>query len=157
MKGFFIIFILTSSLLSAKIVPSFNTKLLDGTRVSLSDLTKENKLLFLSFWSTWCTACIEELKKVSEYISKNPKTSLEVFTINVDTSETSSQIIPTLRLYELKFRVALDPKHEIFEKYQKSKELPFSVLIDSKKNIIKTFKGYNENLFSEIESVVKEK
>ncbi len=156
MKILFIVYTF-SLLVIANTAPSFNAELIGGNRVSLADIIKKDKLLFLSFWSTWCTACIEELKKIKEHQLAHPELPLEIFTINVDTSETSSQIVPTLRAYKLNFPVALDPKHEIFEKYQKNKELPFSVLIDENFNILRTFKGYSENLFSEVNSLLKKK
>jgi len=140
--------------LFAKIAPSFTGDLLKGGRTSLSKHLKEakggNKMVLLSFWASWCTPCMQELKEITAKMKEDKNLPLQVLTVNVDTSETASDVKPTMKLYQFDLPVVLDPKHDIFGKYQAAKSLPFSVLIDASGEIRETFAGYNEEMFSKI-------
>jgi cytochrome c biogenesis protein CcmG, thiol:disulfide interchange protein DsbE len=160
MKSIFFITALTlSTNLFAKAAPSFNGDLLGGGRASLakylSEAEKNQKPIILSFWATWCAPCMQELKSITEKLSNDPELKADLVTVNVDTSETTSDVKPTLKLYKFNFPVVLDPKHEIFSKYQDSKDLPFSVLITPKGEIAATFKGYDESMFTKIKEAAK--
>jgi peroxiredoxin len=141
----------------AAIAPSFRGETADGDRVSLSGLLKPNRALLLCFWATWCVPCIEEMRQVSERIKNDPTVPLDVVAVNVDTSETSSDVKPTIRQYGFSFPIILDPKHEIFTRYQQENSLPFSALIDGKGNIRHTFSGYHEEMFAEVKKLAEEK
>ena len=115
-----------------------------------------NHALILSFWATWCSPCMVELKSIMEKLQAGPPLSFDVLTVNVDPSETMSDVKPTLKLYKLDLPVILDPKHEIFSKYQDSKTLPFSVLISSKGEIVATFSGFSEDMFIRARKMMEE-
>lgn len=137
--------------------PQFQGQLMGGGKTSLKQSLKADRVLLLCFWATWCTPCMQELKSVTEKQKQEPGLPLDVLTINVDTSETSSDVKPTMKLYGFQVPVILDPKHEIFSKYQEAKTLPFSVLIKPNGEIVKTFSGYSEEMFNEIKTVIGKK
>jgi len=145
-----LVFFLSACISMAKTAPSFQGELLGGKRTSLQQALKPGRALMLCFWATWCAPCLQELKELQGRIKKEPSLALDLLAINVDTSETSSDVGPTLKLQGLDFPVVLDPKHEIFSKYQSAKSLPFSALISSSGEIVKTFSGYDEHMFEEI-------
>lgn len=157
MKITFFIMSILSTISLAKVAPSFQGELLSGGRVSLSEeLAKDNsKGLLLCFWATWCAPCMQELKQVTEKIKTDPTLPLRVLTVNVDTAETSSDVKPTLKLYQFKIPVIADPKHEIFAKYQDAKTLPFSVLIKPNGEIAETFNGFHEEMFTKAREAMK--
>jgi peroxiredoxin len=138
----------------AKIAPSFTGDLLSGGRTSLAKHLKEakdnNKMILLSFWASWCSPCMQELKEITQKMKEDKTLPLQVLTVNVDTSETASDVKPTLKLYQFDVPVITDPKHDIFGKYQPAKSLPFSVLISPTGEIKETFSGYNEEMFNKI-------
>jgi peroxiredoxin len=106
--------------------------------------------LILCFWASWCTPCLQELKEVSTRLKNDPSLPLDMLAINVDTSETASDVGPTLKLYGFDFPVVMDQKHTIFSKYQGAKSLPFSALISPEGEISKTFSGFDEQMFEEV-------
>ncbi len=137
----------------AKPAPPFQGDRLGGGRLSLKESLKNDRHLLLSFWATWCVACIEELKTVQEKLKANPSIRLDLVTVNVDLPESASDVRPTMKLYGFNFPVILDPKHEIFSKYQADKSLPYSVLISPTGEMARSFQGYSESLFSEVQSL----
>jgi len=136
--------------LLAKPAPQFQAEMLDGSRTSLKQNVRPGRSLILCFWASWCTPCLQELKEITTRLKQEPNLPLDMLAINVDTSQTASDVGPTLKLYGFDFPVVMDPKHEIFSKYQGSKSLPFSALIDSKGEIAKTFSGFDEQMFEEV-------
>lgn len=154
---FLSVLIMSSGLALGRTAPPFRAEMLNGKRVSLEQSLKPGRSLMVCFWASWCVPCLQELKEVTARLKEEPHLPLDLLTINVDTSETASDIGPTLKLYGFDFPVALDPKHEIFTKYQASKNLPFSTLINEKGEMVKTFSGFDEKMFDEVKkNLVKE-
>src|SRR5690606_20731310 len=88
--------------------------------------------------------------------AKNADLPLDVLTVNVDTSETAADIGATLKLYGFSFPVVRDADHKIFSKYQKQSTLPYSVLINSKGEIVGTIRGLHEGMFEKLKQKVFE-
>jgi peroxiredoxin len=158
MRHRYLIFALVfSSLAFGKVAPSFYGELMGGGRVSLKQYLKPDRGLLLCFWASWCGPCLQELANVSEKLKKDPSLPLDVLAVNVDSSETTADIKPTLRLHKLSFPVILDPTHEIFSKYHADKTLPFSVLLGPDGNIETTFNGFHDGMFEKVLEVLKVK
>lgn len=143
-----------SSLAFGTVAPSFQAETISGQKISLKDSLKPGRALMVNFWATWCTPCIEEAKHVAEKLQQEPNLPLDVITVNTDTSETAADVKPTARLHKIAFPILLDPKHDIFAKYNPSKTLPFSVLIGPNGNIEATFNGFHEEMFQKVKEVV---
>ncbi len=141
----------------ARVAPNFQGELLSGGRAKLQDYLKENRKLLVCFWASWCTPCMEELKMVKEKMEADTGLALDILTVNVDTADTAGDVKSVLKAYQFKFPVVMDPKHEIFSKYQETKTLPFSVLLSSKGEMLNVFNGFSENMFSEIKTSVSSK
>lgn len=144
-----------SSVAFAQPAPLFKAEALGGKTISLAETLKADRGVLVLFWASWCTPCLEELKSVGEYMKSHPEFPLDVLTVNVDTSETNSDVAPTVKLYGIKFPVILDPNHEIFAKYQAAKQLPFSALVSGKGQLERSFQGYQPELFTHIAATLK--
>jgi peroxiredoxin len=142
------------SFAQAKTAPSFRAETMEGKKVVLKEYLKPGRVLFLSFWASWCTPCLEELRLVTARLGKEPNLPLDVLTVNVDAAETASDVKPAIKLNKLTFPVILDPNHEIFGKYQDSQTLPYSVLISPKGEIEAVFNGYHEEMFTKVKDVI---
>lgn len=151
MKKLTLILCVAASLASAKTAPSFRGDLLAGGKTSLDAIVKKDRLVLLSFWATWCVPCLQELTAVTEKMKKEPGVPVDLMTINVD-REDRSAIPATMRELKLEFPVVLDPTGDIFGKYQKASTLPFSVLINPKKEIVEEFNGYHDGMFDKIKA-----
>lgn len=134
--------------------PAFRERTVEGSLLSLEERLKPGRALLLTFWATWCGPCIEELRSVKEQLAKDPAFPLDVVSVNVDGPDTVADVRPTMRVHGLDFTVVLDTKQEIWSRYQPSKALPYSVLIDAKGNIVATFQGYQETMLSQVRTAV---
>ncbi len=152
-RAFLIVMLVTASGFG-QVAPSFHGDIMGGSATSLRDQLKPHRALLLCFWASWCIPCMEEMRLVSEKIKADASLPLDILSINVDTSETSVDVRPAMRMNSITVPVILDPQHQIFSKYHEDKSLPFSVLIDSHGQILQSFSGYHEELFQVLRSAL---
>lgn len=135
--------------------PSFYAELATGGRTSLKESLKPGRYLLISFWATWCAPCMAEMRELAKFKVEPASSKMDWITVNVDTSETSSDVMPSYRLQGITAPLINDPKHEVFVKFSPSKTLPYSVLIDSNGTIVESFSGYTESMVSTIKKRVQ--
>jgi len=156
MRNKILVVFLFCGLSFAKTAPQFQGDLMAGGRFSLKEKLKPGRALMVCFWATWCVPCIQELKEVTTYLKNHPDANLDMIGVNVDTSETATDVKPTMKLYGYDFPVILDPNQANVSKYQTAKTLPFSALLTSKGEIAETFSGYSETMFKKVEEVLQQ-
>ena len=89
MKNFIFlsVFLLSFAGFSQKILPDVNLKTFEGKKVSVTELTSNDKIAILSLWATWCVPCIKELDAINElYDQWKAEVDFEVYAISVDDS-----------------------------------------------------------------------
>ena len=153
MNNILLALLLASSISYGKTAPSFRGELLSGGKISLEASVKSDRLLFLSFWATWCIPCMQELTEISNLLKAEPSLPMDLITVNID-RESRSEIPATMRENGFSFPVVLDPTGDIYGKYQKTPTLPFSVLVNPSKEIVETFNGYHETMIPKIRAAI---
>lgn len=121
----------------------FNT--LDGKEVALK--TWQNKVIVLNFWATWCPPCREEMPELSKMQDQYKNKNLVVIGLSTDDLETTKTFIqsnpvsyPVLAgdMQAMNFAESLGNNQGV---------LPYTVVIDEKGHIVKSFFGrVNQNL-----------
>lgn len=154
MRATLIALVLSASVASAAVAPRFQGEKLGGGRLNLEESLSKGKAVLVTFWATWCVPCLEELKTLKDGFAKDPSLPFDVLAVNVDTTETASDVRSTVKRYGLSFPIVLDPKHEIFSKYQKAASLPFSALVSAKGVILETFSGLHEGMIEKMKETV---
>lgn len=118
----------------------FTSKTLDDeSRYSLSSIIKNDKLIFINFFATWCSPCIQELPLLSDFHNEN-KNSFEMIIIDVNNlsiiqdnkpvklEEDLSIVKKILSNNKITFTALFD-KHAFIAKQYGVSNLPHSVLI----------------------------
>lgn len=113
---------------------------LRGRRVHLSDAA--GKVVYLSFWATWCEPCIQELVTLKDTWVHFRERGFELFAINQDGPENESGVRQVVNRYQFPFPVLLDPSGEIGNRYNPKVELPFGVLLSKRTKVVRIFQGF---------------
>jgi thiol-disulfide isomerase/thioredoxin len=106
---------------------------LDGSRIHLSDY--QGKVVILDMWATWCGPCqaiMPELRKIYDTYSRE---ELEIFSVDIDTSESNTLIQGFIEWFEETYEIKLDwvfgrDDGSISEKYLKEGAIPTLAIFD---------------------------
>ena len=84
---FLSVFLLSFAGFSQKTLPDINLKTFEGKKVSVTELTSNDKIAVISLWATWWVPCIKELDAINElYDQWKAEVDFEVYAISVDDS-----------------------------------------------------------------------
>jgi thiol-disulfide isomerase/thioredoxin len=148
--------------LSRRPAPDFKLRDLEGHRVALSDFA--GKLVLINFWTTWCTACVQELPDLVELQRTHP--DLVILGVSLDAPDGATgaagsdhdhdddQHAPEGRSavdvrhalqnavtkFHLNYRVLCDPDMSAGAAYCGG-ELPTQVIVDRKGRLVRRFLG----------------
>jgi cytochrome c biogenesis protein CcmG/thiol:disulfide interchange protein DsbE len=118
----------------------FELQDINGNNVKLSSLLEKGPVM-MSFWALWCVPCKEEMKEFNE-IYKNFKDSGFVYVaVNQDSPKSMAKVKSYIESKSYDFLVLLDTDLHVFETYG-GQNLPFSVLLNKKGEVAKTYSGY---------------
>ncbi len=113
---------------------------LSGNTVRLSDYG--GKVVFLSFWASWCEPCHSELPQLQKIWKRLRGKGFELVSIAVDPSDLESTVRRQVHRYRYRFPVLLDQDTELANRFNPTMTLPFGVLFDRRGRIAYTHKGY---------------
>ena len=112
------------------IAPDFTAETLDGQTVSLSDY--RGKVVFIAFWSSWCSRCKEEMDYLKELKVQYPEVAF--LAINAEGEKPNAEAVERMRNaiedWEIPFTVLIDRGLKIWDLY-KINALPTSFIIDT--------------------------
>ncbi len=131
----------------------FSLKDLEGRKVSLSDY--KGKVVWVSFWATWCHACLMELTYMKEIRDRLSEEGFEMLAINVEASKRRSKAISKVRSMKASYPVLFDPENKVGSRYNPSQELPFAVLIDRQGRQRFIQRGFTAGEHLEIEKLIR--
>jgi peroxiredoxin len=96
-------------------MPDFSLPDSTGQTVKFSDVSRENKLVMINFWASWCTPCRMEMPQFERVYGTKKSEGFTILAINVDA------------------------EREKLDAYLKNKPVSFPVLIDKDSAISKQF------------------
>jgi len=116
----------------------FTLASLDGSRKSLSSF--KGKVVFLSFWATWCGPCKEELPSIQALYDRLSDKGFVV--VAVDLGEGQAKVAQFVKEHNLTFPVLLDGDVAVGSAFGAS-SIPTNYLIDRSGRIIARVVGYD--------------
>ena len=111
----FLLVLLFFTTIEAKKIPDLKIKLLDGSKTSLAELTKDGPLM-IDFWATWCVPCLKVMKYLDEYHIEYKDQGFKVLMINTDSPRSIGKVKSYLKSQNHQFLIGLDPNKVISKK-----------------------------------------
>ncbi len=153
-KKIAMLFLTLTVVVLAKTAPDFTAKDINGKTWSLDSLIAGHKLTIVSFWSTSCSPCKQELVLLDSLYAVYGKKGLNVVAVNVDSKRTISRVAPMVKSYKWDFTVLLDPSGKLMRLFKVS-PIPHSFYILPDKTVLKSVIGYTKKDASEIVKTIK--
>lgn len=95
-------------------LPNMTLKNLDGTDVNLRDISKNDQIVVVSLWATWCVPCINELDAVSEVYDRwQEETSVIFYAISVDDPRSVRRVRPMVNGKNWDYEILLDTNNDL--------------------------------------------
>lgn len=150
MRSLLFILFLFSSSLSAQGIPETPVKNKWGVSTPFSSLVKEDTIYIVSFWATWCTPCIKELREISEiYSTLQDSFRLKLIAVSIDDSRNSSKVFPKAVGEGWTYEVVLDQNQDL-ARSMNVVNVPMMFIINRKREIIYSHQGYSPGMLEEI-------
>lgn len=118
----------------------FELQDINGNSVKLSSLLQKGPVM-MSFWALWCVPCKEEMKEFNEIYKKYKDSGLVYVAVNQDSPKSVAKVKSYIESKSYDFLVLLDTDLHVFETYG-GQNLPFSVLLNKRGEVAKTYSGY---------------
>lgn len=131
---------------------NFTVRDLTGKHLRLSDF--RTKLVFMSFWTTWCTSCVRKLPHLEKLYQKYKAKGFVVLSISMDGPETRAMVRPVVQRYKLTFPVAIDSETQVVKLYNPKRASSFFVLFKRGK-VVRIREGFQINDLPAIEAEIK--
>ncbi len=116
----------------------FTLGALDGSQASLSSY--KGKVVFLSFWATWCGPCKQELPSIEALYSRLAARGLVV--VAVDMGEDKAKVAQFVKANHLTFPVLLDGSAAVGLAYG-ARSIPTNYILDRSGRILARIVGFD--------------
>jgi len=116
----------------------FTLQTLDGKKVTLASY--KGKLVFLSFWATWCGPCKQELPSIQALYEKLKGKGFTV--VAVDLAEGGKTVNEFVKANGMTFPVLLDTDGKVGGTYE-ARSIPTNYLLDRNGKILARIVGYD--------------
>ena len=127
---------------------------IEGNNISTNNLL--GKVYLINFWATDCPGCIKEMPHLIKTYNKYKDNNFEILAISMH-YDPPSRVMSYAQKNSLPFPVIMDIKKDIIKHFKKVKLTPTSILVNHEGKIVNTiigeieFKEFNQT----VESLLK--
>ena len=136
-------------------IPNTQLKKLDGGTINLQDISKNNSLIVVSLWATWCLPCLNELDAINDvYSDWQEETNMILYAISVDDSKTVKRVKPLINGKDWDFEILLDTNNDL-KRALGAATIPKTIIIKNGKIVYKHSgytPGYEDELYENIKN-----
>jgi peroxiredoxin len=108
-----------------KVADDFTLPTPEGGSFRLSE--QRGKVVLVNFWATWCPPCLEEMPAMERLWRRHKDAGFVLLAVSLDGDP--KKVSPFVSAHKFTFRVALDPKMTVAERFG-VRALPSSFVID---------------------------
>ena len=137
-------------------LPDVKLRSLTGEEIRFNSFGKNDTVLIVSLWATWCVPCIQELEAISEqYEERQKETPFRLIAVSIDDSRTTQRVKPFVKGRGWPFDIYLDVNSDL-KRALNINDVPHVLLIKNGK-IVYQHNGYvagnEEELFEKIKTL----
>ncbi len=129
--------------------PDFSLSDLQGNPIGLHRTAKENKLVLVNFWATWCGPCRLEMPIFEKIYLERKEEGFEILAISV--KEDSKVVKDYLDKKPVSFPILLDPDGTVAEQYG-IRAFPTTLLVNPDGKVERVIEGLDTFLKYDIEA-----
>lgn len=142
----------TTLIHAGDIAPDFTVEMLDGSKVTLSEL--RGKVVLVGFWATWCPPCRLELSHMQKDVIDR-FAGKDLVVLPISRGEKRKTVEDYIAKMGYTFPIGLDGDQSIYKKYA-SNYIPRSFVVGRDGKIVYVAVGYDEQIAKEIDTAISE-
>lgn len=149
----FLTFCSFTFVMAQDVLPKMQIENLNGDSINLEDISKDNQLVIVSLWATWCVPCKNELDAISDvYDDWVEETNVKLYAISVDDARTVKRVRPLVSGKDWSYEILLDTNSDL-KRQLNAPTIPLTLLVKNNK-ILFRHSGYTpgseEELYKKI-------
>ncbi len=130
----------------------FNLESRDGSMKTLADY--KGKVVWMTFWASWCAPCRNELKLLKPLHEKYKDQGFSVVAINVDGADEKAKAKSMFLAFRAGYPLLFDSDTRLAQQYSPSIEIPFGLLIDREGRQVVFHRGFVPNDLPALEEAI---
>ena len=147
--------LVTFNSFSQEELPKIDLTTLDGKTINITEATKQDNVVVVSLWATWCVPCLKELDAISDvYDDWQAETNVSLIAVSVDDSRTVKRVKPLINGKGWDYTILLD-KNNDFKRALGAATVPLTLLIKNNQ-IVYRHSGYTAGAENELYEKIKE-
>ena len=140
---------------SAQSLPDVKVENQEGRVVSTKDLVDGTPMI-ISFWSTTCKPCIQELNAINDNLYDwTEEVDMKVVAVSVDDARTISRARAMAQGHGWEDYVCIYDKNQDFKRAMNVAQTPHVFIVDGKGNIVYSHSGYSPGSEYELFEIIK--
>lgn len=122
------------------IAPNFQLENLDGAKVELKEVYRQNQLTLINFWATWCPPCRVEIPELTRFYRDYRAKGVEILAVNIWDNSSREALRTFAAAAEMIFPVLVDQEEKIANAYR-IMAVPTTFFLDRQGRIKEIYTG----------------